>query len=155
MFLDKCENFSSEAVNVYCKLQLQWAPGETAQLAKQPPSRAWFKPQEIQRDFVMFWVQALLVLSISWTFHTLVKIGWTCRTSKKWKIFSGLHISFGQSILWKSDGCFIQETERGKPENISYTGENKRVGVFFPFKRLICLLIHSKFFCLNFKAEDH
>uniref|UniRef100_A0A672UQQ2 Uncharacterized protein n=1 Tax=Strigops habroptila TaxID=2489341 RepID=A0A672UQQ2_STRHB len=39
---------------------------------------------------------ATLILFISWTSHTLVKIGWTCRQRhcKKWKIFSAAFPSY-------------------------------------------------------------
>lgn len=48
---------------------------------------------------------------------------------KKLKIFSGLLVSFEQKILWKNIGCFVQGTEREKPENITYT-KKKGGGIF-------------------------
>lgn len=58
-------------------------------------------PRKARETFPCFLVQAILILSIFWTSYTLVKIGWTCwqRHRKKWKIFAGLLISFGQKSL--------------------------------------------------------
>lgn len=73
-------------------------------------------------------------------------------TAKKLKIFSGLLISFGQKILWKNIGCFVQGTERGKPENITYTPPPKKKKGFFPFKSIICLLYRQQVLFFQFQS---
>uniref|UniRef100_A0A8U8B9K3 Uncharacterized protein n=1 Tax=Geospiza parvula TaxID=87175 RepID=A0A8U8B9K3_GEOPR len=65
----------------------------------------------------MFLVQAILILSISWTFHTLVNIGWTCRTSyckKNENIFRPTYFIWTKNSLKK---CWVFHS-RQKEESL-------------------------------------
>lgn len=79
----------------------------------------------------MFLVQAILILSISWTFHTLVKTGWTCRDKllrKNGKYF--------QVYLFHLDKKFFEKVldvlfKRQKEESLKILLIKKRKGWVF------------------------
>ena len=99
-------------------------------------------PRKAREAFPWFLVQEIIVLSISWTSYTLVKIGWTFRPRhhEKWKILSALLISFGQKVFEIRYRMFYcKETRKRKLGTITSTKKNRN---FFSIQKPITYLLY-------------